>query len=270
MDIAEHRLKDIEFRAATHFGGAIVPKFIVVHYTAGGAAEGSYRALENVGLSAHVLLERDGGLIQTVAFDRKAFHAGASFWKGVRFLNNHSIGIEVCNYGWLERRSDGTFQRSSRFGATPVFEPEQVIVSDHKNGWPRDVGWEIFPSEQLRVLQELCQALLRAYPSIKEIVGHDDISPDRKQDPGAAMPLDHLQILADDRDETRFGTWYEVIARSGLNVRAGPGTEHPVVSVLPLGSRVMVAENAGSWFSVDLQNDGAVDGFVHGGFVRLA
>lgn len=270
MDVHDHRLRDVEFRPATHFGGPIVPRFIVIHYTAGGPADGSFRALENVGLSAHVLLERDGRAIQTVAFDRKAFHAGASRWKGVRFLNNHSIGIEVCNYGWLERRGDGRFQRPSRFGATPVFESEQVILSDHKNGWPRGVGWEIFPTGQLQVLRELCQALLRAYPTIKEIVGHDDISPDRKQDPGAAMPMDHLQILADDRDETRFGTWYEVTARSGLNVRAGPGTEHPVVSLLPFGSRVMVGDDSRTWFSVDLQNDGAIDGFVHGGFLRLA
>lgn len=270
MQIQAHRLDSADQQPLPHHGGSITPKFIVVHYTAGGGADGSYKALDKAGISAHVLLERDGNVIQCVDFDRKAYHAGKSLWRGYRSLNSHSIGIEVCNYGWLQRRGDGKFQRSSRFGATPAFEPDQVILSDHKNGWPRDVGWEIYPDAQLEALSELCQALLSAYPTIEEIVGHDDISPDRKQDPGPAMPMTSLQRLVDKRDDDLPGRRWEVTARSGLNMRAGPGSDHQVVRTLPFGTVLTVVDESQTWYPVDLETDGAVDGFVHSAYLRLA
>ncbi|MCP5153317.1 MAG: N-acetylmuramoyl-L-alanine amidase [Ectothiorhodospiraceae bacterium] len=265
MRVASHRLVDHEFRALEHFGGVIEPRFVVVHYTAGGSLDGSFAALDRVGLSAHVLLDRDGTVVQLVEFNRRAFHAGQSRWKGFTGLNHHSIGIEVCNYGWLLRRGDGRFQRP---GETPVFEPEQVVVASHRNGWPRDVGWEIYPPKQLAALRELCAALLDAYPSIGEIVGHDDIAPERKQDPGPAMPMASLQHLTERGGAGDAGRTYEVIARNGLRLRAGPGTEHAVVAVMRAGQRVTVTDDQGVWYPVDLEGDGAIDGFAHGDFLR--
>jgi N-acetylmuramoyl-L-alanine amidase len=267
MQIQAHRLVSAEQRPLPHHGGRIVPRFIIIHYTAGGSADSSYDALDRAGLSAHILIKRDGALIQCVDFDSKAFHAGKSFWRGYRSLNSCSIGIEVCNYGWLMRRGDGKFQR---VGETPVFEPEEVIVADHKNGRPRDVGWEVYPEAQLVVLKEVCEALLNEYPTIIEIVGHDDISPDRKQDPGPAMPMTSLQRLVDRRNEEIPGRRWEVTARSGLNMRAGPGVEHEVVRVLPFGTPLTVVDEDKTWYPVDLQNDGAVDGFVHSAYLRLS
>lgn len=270
MKIHNHRLVDTEFRPLQDFGDTITPKFIVIHYTAGGDIDGAHSALEAVGLSAHLLVGRDGTTIQAVDFNRKAYHAGKSYWRGFRYLNSHSIGIEVCNYGWLPRRGDGKFQRSDSHGTTPAFDPDKVIVADHKNGWPRGIGWEIYPPDQLESLNNMCKALLNTYPGIREIVGHDNISPDRKQDPGPAMPMDSLQILTEEREERYFGTAYEVTARSGLNVRAGPGTDHSVVSVLPYREVVTVVDDSQTWYPLDIQNDEAIDGFVHSSFMRLA
>ncbi|MEQ1951126.1 TIGR02594 family protein [Mesorhizobium sp. CN2-181] len=60
-----------------------------------------------------------------------------------------------------------------------------------------------------------------------------------------------------------------VIARSGLNVRRGPGTEFDVVRTLPFGTLVTALSRNGSWVRVDLESDGAADGFVHGDFLKV-
>jgi uncharacterized protein (TIGR02594 family) len=62
---------------------------------------------------------------------------------------------------------------------------------------------------------------------------------------------------------------YEVTARSGLNVRAGPGESFRVLSQLPFGAMVSARGQAGPWMELDLQGDGAMDGFGHGAFLRL-
>ena len=268
---SNHLFVDGDLRSSPNFGGVITPRFIVVHYTAGGGLDGSVSALENAGLSAHLLIGRDGKVVQTVPFNRRAFHAGKSQWKGYTSLNNHSIGIEVCNYGWLFQRDDGKFQRPGRFGATPALDASKVIVADHKNGWPRRCGWEIYPDRQLKALTKVCEALLAHYGSLIEIVGHDDISPDRKQDPGPAMPMESLQLLAERRheDPDTAVTRYEVTARSGLNVRGGPGTNHGVVGVLAFHQQVHGLQREGDWLAVDFEGDGFIDGFVHRAFVRV-
>ena len=267
MEITNHQLSGdtVTARMLAHYGKVIVPRFIVVHYTAGGSAESSIAALDNAKLSAHVVLAREGRIFQCVPFDRRAFHAGESQWQGYTDLNTHSIGIEVCNYGWLNKRGDGKYQRA---GATPAFAPEQVILADHKFGTPRGVGWEVYPEAQIQVLFALCRTLLEVYPTIIGIVGHDDISPGRKQDPGPAMPMAMLQTLCDrPRDETNRAN-YVVAARAGLNVRSGPGSNHAVVKVLASGTRLIVLQRSEPWCAIDLQGDGAIDGYVHGSFLR--
>jgi hypothetical protein len=61
---------------------------------------------------------------------------------------------------------------------------------------------------------------------------------------------------------------YEVIARSGLRVRSGPGTNFDVVNLLSLGRRVSIGQRQGEWIEVDLEGDGAIDGFVFASFLK--
>ena len=267
MHVENHRLQGVDYWELPDHG-AILPRFIVVHYTAGGRAQGSYDAMRAAGLSAHLLIERDGTVLQCVPFDRKAYHAGASRWRNYTGLNAHSVGIEVCNYGWTLRQDDGTYKRPDRFGATPTFQRDAVIVADHPNGWPRNAGWELYPAPQVAALKQVCTALLEAYPTILEIVGHDQIAPERKQDPGPAMPMDDLRSLVPSAQADAVGTPHRVLARSGLRVRGGPGTEFPIVTVLQFNDIVSIPETGGTWLPVDLEADGARDGFVHGGFVE--
>ena len=90
------------------------------------------------------------------------------------------------------------------------------------------------------------------------------------------IPCDTNQVNPDHPDYGAFdlgvagegGGVYMVIARSGLNLRQGPGVEFPVIQVLPYGSLVKVLRHDGDWVQVDLQADGKADGHVHASFLQ--
>lgn len=191
----------VTFTRAADYGGLIVPELVVVHFTAGGLAERSVAWLtkkdENY-VSAHIVIGRRGEVFQLVPFDRAAYHAGRSTWKGRSGCNGFSVGIELANYGPLERVGDLFYSWSGQ-----QVSPADVHVRDHspeaiphKNGGPPKY-WEGFPDAQVGRCAEIVSVLLRKYPAIPKgcmgcsaekigIVGHDDIAPGRKTDPGPA------------------------------------------------------------------------------------
>jgi N-acetylmuramoyl-L-alanine amidase len=263
-----HRLDGVTFDASPHTGGKLDLRFIVMHYTAGFSALGSVRAIKDRGLSAHLFVERDGSVIQTVPFDTVAFHAGPSNWRGFDGLNKFSIGIEIANVGFLDQRVAGGWTRS---GMTRVFADNEVVVAAHRNGGPM-IAWEIYPDAQLKAVQEITAALRAAYPEIQEVVGHDDIAPRRKTDPGPAFPMARFQSLGGaagsgtlaDNDLGQF----EVVSRDSLNLRGGPGTDFKVLKQLKPGTKLRVLREQGEWRMVDLEGDGNPDGFAHAAFLR--
>jgi len=101
-----------------------------------------YAQLEGLKVSAHFFIRRNGEIIQFVPCSKRAWHAGASQWRGRERCNDFSVGIEL----------EGT-------------------------------DAEVFTSKQYASLARLTRRLRRAYP-IREIVGHSDIAPERKTDPG--------------------------------------------------------------------------------------
>jgi N-acetyl-anhydromuramoyl-L-alanine amidase len=107
-------------------------------------------------VSAHLLLRRDGRVIQFVPFNQRAWHAGASSWQGRDNCNDFSIGIE------LEGTDDSAYE-----------------------------------SVQYQNLAAVIQALYAAYPRLaaQAVVGHSDIAPGRKSDPGAAFDWTLLRAL---------------------------------------------------------------------------
>ena len=258
MQVRRHRLENIPFDASPHVGGALTPRFIVLHYTAGGSAQGSVAAIKARGLSAHLFLDRDGRAIQTVPFDLVALHAGPSNWRGVEGLNQAAIGIECANLGWLDQRVAGGWTRG---GLGRVLPDDQVRVARHKHGGP-ELAWELFPAPQLDALAAVILALRAAYPAIQEVIGHDDIAPRRKLDPGPAFPMARFQALGAAAGE------FEVVARDTLNLRGGPGTDFAIVRKLAPRTRLRVVGEHGAWRQVDLEGDGVPDGFAHGAFLR--
>ncbi|MCC6206666.1 MAG: 1,6-anhydro-N-acetylmuramyl-L-alanine amidase AmpD [Gammaproteobacteria bacterium] len=112
-------------------------------------------------VSAHALIGRDGFVTQYVPFDQRAWHAGLSAFQGRTACNDFSIGIE------LEGSDDDTY--------------EQI---------------------QYEILGDIARVLMRHYPGIKRghIVGHSDIAPGRKTDPGPHFDWNRLYTLLDRAD----------------------------------------------------------------------
>jgi AmpD protein len=107
-----------------------------------------FEQLRNLTVSAHFLIERSGAITQYVALDQRAWHAGQSHWQGRDNCNDFSVGIEL--------------------------EGADAIA---------------YTNEQYTALQQLTQKIMHFFPAITvdRIVGHSDIAPARKTDPGAAF-----------------------------------------------------------------------------------
>ncbi|HOE65138.1 MAG TPA: N-acetylmuramoyl-L-alanine amidase [Candidatus Hydrogenedentes bacterium] len=191
IDPETHLLTETPHRASPDSGGVITPEAIVIHYTGGGRAAGSIDWLtraDDVYVSAHVVMDRDGSITQLVPFNRRAFHAGRSAWNGRSALNDWSIGIELANYGVCLEQPDGSVRAST--GAE--IARGSALRAAHKHGGPV-VWWERFPEAQIDACARLCVALMRAYP-IDLVLGHDDVAPGRKVDPGPAFDLDAFRV----------------------------------------------------------------------------
>ena len=231
MQIIEHRLYEDEttaypFVSSPNKGGRIEPKYLVIHYTAMHDADTAISRLYDpaVGVSAHLLIDRDGNITQMVPFDAGARHAGKSNWEGESNLNGCSIGIELDNAGRLERKNG---QWQSWFGKN--YDASEVLEATHKNEVD-PAGWHVYTPVQiettLRVARLLVQTLglgacrelapskqesttyepslvcklliLGCRPLIPDrllvdVLGHDEISPGRKWDPGPAFPMESFR-----------------------------------------------------------------------------
>jgi N-acetylmuramoyl-L-alanine amidase len=248
-----------------------LPDTIVIHYT-GGASYGSSAAWlcnKASGASAHLVVGRQGEIAQLLPFNLMAWHAGTSAWKGRTHLNRFSIGIELANAGMLTRRASGYF---TSFGQR--VDDENVVLARHKNRSTEE-AWEAYPEAQLERCEEICIALKQAY-GIAEIVGHDDIAPDRKTDPGPAFPMEQLRnkVLfgrSDDSRETPLtainSTQIRGLVLPGLlNLRASPlSNAATVAEPLRKGTRLDVLEQKGQWVKVKV----VTEGWVHRDFVKL-
>lgn len=171
-----------------------IRRFLVIHFTGGWSAKSSidyWRQLNN-GVCAHLVIDRDGTVYQCRPFNRTCGHAGASKWRdpktGVLYsgLNSCSIGIELANCGDLARE---TYPKGmGRLTGQPI----PRVRAAHKNGGPVKL-WEYFPSEQVNSLIAVSQCLVRRY-NLDDVIGHDDIAPDRKNDPGPALDMGRLRV----------------------------------------------------------------------------
>lgn len=158
-------------------------RFLVIHFTAGASAESSVSWWrKSRAASAHLVIDRDGHVIQCRPLNRKAWHAGKSAWSdpttGRRFsgLNSCSIGIELANGG------DG-FPRA--------FSELPPTIARHKHGGPVK-EWETYTEAQLFACFAVAKAIVARY-GLADVIGHEDIAPARKVDPGPAFPLADLR-----------------------------------------------------------------------------
>ena len=255
-----------KFERSPNQSKAIDPEYLVLHYTAGRSAESSVNWLVNpdARASAHVVIGVDGSICQLVAFNRRAWHAGTSKWAGKVGLNRFSIGIELDNPGYLKKRVGGWFT----IWGDPVND-SNVIEAEHKNGGPLK-GWHTYSSIQLETAAMVASALVRHY-ELKDILGHEDVAPGRKTDPGPAYPMDSFRarVIGRTDDEPEV---FETITK--LNIRIGAGTQYEKLSVspLPTGTKLDVVAKNGSWCLVDVLNkvkgEMDINGWVHQRYIR--
>ncbi len=189
FSVSGHRLLEdgapVTFVETPNQGGPVKPRYLIIHYTAGTRANGAIAHFANPAAkaSAHLVIDRDGTVTQMVGFNRIAWHAGKSEWNGLSGINAYSIGIELANAGKLARRADGAWTS----WAGSVIPPEEVIIATHKDE-SREAGWQVFPHAQLESAIAVAIALRQTY-GFEAVLGHEDISPGRKVDPGPGFPM---------------------------------------------------------------------------------
>ena len=241
-----------------------------MHYTAGQSTSSAVNWFKNPNAkaSAHLIIGRDGEVIQMVPFNHVAWHAGRSLWRGISGLNRHSIGIELVNAGRLTQQGEMWTDWTGK----PV-EPDEIVTATHANE-SCPTCWQAYTTEQLEVALEVSLALFREY-NLMECVGHDDIAPLRKSDPGPAFPMGSFRAkLAGREDEDSPEDDDRFTTTADLNIRTGPGTQHNILqgSPLPVGTKVHVLERKGKWWMVDVLDvvPGLFDpsGWVHSGYLR--
>jgi len=142
-------------------------KFIIFHYTGMKKESEAISRLTDIQseVSCHYLIKNNGEIITMVPESYIAWHAGKSSWRNCKSLNKNSIGIEIANPG-------------------------------HKFNYKK------FSKKQIISLLRLSKVLIKKYKiNIKNILGHSDVAPERKKDPGEKFPWEYLS-------KNRVGLWH--------------------------------------------------------------
>jgi len=140
----------IAYSSPNHGPRRLPVAMLVLHYTGMESAAAALARLCDPAaqVSAHYLVDEDGAVYGLVDEDRRAWHAGAGIWRGCSDINSASIGIELVNPG---------------------------------HEW----GYRDFPEAQMAALERLCHGILARHAiAPRQVVGHSDVAPLRKQDPG--------------------------------------------------------------------------------------
>ena len=153
-------------------------KFIILHYTGMKTESAALRRLTDPKskVSAHYFIKKNGEITTLVPDLYIAWHAGKSYWKKYSNLNKNSIGIEITNPG-------------------------------------HEFNYKKFSKRQITSLLRLTKFLIKKYKiNIKNVLGHSDIAPERKKDPGEKFPWKYLS-------QNQVSLWHKVKKRDLLKNR---------------------------------------------------
>jgi N-acetylmuramoyl-L-alanine amidase len=155
MDIIHHPSPNYNHRR-----GMTTPDMIIIHYTGMKNAQAALERLcdPDSQVSCHYLIDKQGQIFRLVDDEYRAWHAGIAFWQGRKDINSCSLGIELENTG-------------------------------------HDGSLEAFPDAQIQSLIQLCKDLQKKYHiPAQAVIGHSDIAPLRKKDPGEMFPWNKLAL----------------------------------------------------------------------------
>ena len=266
MKVKNHRILGDEinsFVPANAKGGKIDPDTIIIHYTAGPSGQATVNLFKrpNTKVSAHLVIHEDGTATQMVDFNLRANHAGRSSFDGREGFNKYSIGIEISNPGYLVKnpKGDGYVTWWEAEKDNPKVVPDELVVeADHRNaGNVAMRHWHKYADEQINTVKEICKTLKADY-DIKYILGHEEIAPQRKMDPGPAYPLDELrkevlgttEMEIETEEELPYGTKGQVT--TNLNIRTKPNTEAAkVTDPIPKDTVVELLKETPNWFQAN-------------------
>jgi N-acetyl-anhydromuramyl-L-alanine amidase AmpD len=195
VPMALRRLTPNRYSRLFQFNRVHPIELVVYHYTAGGF-DGSLRWLtsKDSGVSAHFVIKKNGEPWQLAPLTDRTWHAGGqtSKWRGKGQVNNRSIGIEIENWGKLELKGDKLLTHKG---------------TEHKGNatvMPNGDAWDAYTEEQIQALEALTKELAHSFPQLRAIdglalgppdgrlVGHQDVDPSRKIDPGPAFPWSRI------------------------------------------------------------------------------
>ncbi|HRZ28423.1 MAG TPA: N-acetylmuramoyl-L-alanine amidase [Spirochaetota bacterium] len=180
---------NVQIRKSPNLSTPFTPLLLVIHYTANNSLDETVSWFMNpdAQASSHLVIGRDGRIVQMVAFNKKAWHAGASSWGNLEGINRYSIGIELVNAGKLRRRSDDKWVN----WAGRVVPDEEVTEAVHR-AESTPAGWHEYTDAQIESAERVSILLNSAY-HFTDVLGHEDISPGRKVDPGPLFPLNSFR-----------------------------------------------------------------------------
>ena len=197
MEIKDHKLHgdtghQVEFIPSPHMRGKLVHRMMLIHGTEGGTLESTVSHFQNkdshLHPSAHLVIGRDGIVVQMVPFDRIAQHAGWGKWGKIRDISKYSIGIELVNAGPLEEdTNDGEQKWVSLFKRKYGKGEVETAKHPHKD---IEQGWHTYPEKQITTLIAIARLLKNEYP-LEEILGHYDVT--SKWDPGPVFPMEEVR-----------------------------------------------------------------------------
>lgn len=181
------------------------PRGAVVHFTAGGNdPQGTLSWGREMGY-CYFVIDRQGIVYQSFPLNEWGQHAGESRWMGVSSLSRHFVGIEVIAAGQLKKVPDKFSDEEAKYaawfhyvsGTNTIRKNAELFKYDEVRFSSRDMNiqpgiYHKFSDKQEESLMELLLWLKRNNPNVfklEDVVGHDEIAPLRKNDPGAALSM---------------------------------------------------------------------------------
>lgn len=275
MEIKNHKLvgDNVSFVATPKTSGEYADgdlDTIIIHYTGGNSLRAAVNTLKNPNIraSAHMVVSREAEVVQMADLNVITWHAGRSGYvfpdHTKNTFNKHSIGIEISNDGYLTKKGDKYYNAFNQEVAS-----EFVVEAQHRNSDRVSIKyWHTYTDVQIKKVYEICEALIKEYPTIKYILGHEEIAPTRKVDPGPAFPLDDLREKMNvwmpaetppvpQRTKFAFGTTGK--ASAVINFRSGPSTAYEkVAEMLQKDEVVLVISEQNGWLEVEQDIEGWV------------
>ncbi|MBS0616057.1 MAG: N-acetylmuramoyl-L-alanine amidase [Verrucomicrobia bacterium] len=223
------------------------PQFLVMHYTACPTDEALATLTSKASqISSHYLISPEGEpAYKLVDESKRAWHAGVSHWRGIDDVNSFSIGIENVNWGythgwvpsepseqrpWIRYVWSSFIHAQRRWGE--YLEKKGISYTNKQ--------WHSFPAAEVEMLTILARDIIKRHKLEPEnIVGHSDIAPQRKVDPGPLFP------------------WHD-LARHGVGVWPNSTTDR-VHSDLPQGISIPWMQNSLQKWGYKVPQNGSLD-----------